>query len=487
MLYLTTLTASPSPSSPVRPKSLRKTSYFIPAPLACMMAVTCAARISVLLGSVTTFRTSHIVSCSNGYYLSFYPCLGCTSWSRGTKKLVGKDGKPQQYALLAKNIFQEDPKEQARYANNPGKYTTATETRLRRLKNEYKDLVKKLGATGAGLNPAHIKVGSEIEGLIGKIREDWPWWDELHSFWRELPNYNPVGIQSSEPGTDHAAEASNLFQTARDELEHDGSEDYGRYSDVDEEEEEDLDDTPKSEAREKSWSPSPLHRLSFLEEKTRAHKDKPAASVGGRDLGLAKANSTKSATAVTKPKHKKPMTAVDRMQEIREAESTRLARKRELQHKEEMARIQVKKTKYELKLLQAQNDSKHLNKRALTSPSPRRRTRVLNLSTSPARSPKSATLQGLHQLPTLGFPPGIGNSPASRILSLSDSFQFGASFTDSDTFGGGAEPHPDLDTSWLTAAAGQETYASGSGSGGGGKYDWTFPPSGLSSGPSTLT
>jgi hypothetical protein len=33
-------------------------SYFIPAPLACMMAVTCAARISVLLGSVTTFRTS---------------------------------------------------------------------------------------------------------------------------------------------------------------------------------------------------------------------------------------------------------------------------------------------------------------------------------------------------------------------------------------------------------------------------------------------
>jgi hypothetical protein len=181
------------------------------------------------------------------------------------------------------------------------------------------------------------------------------------------------------------------------------------------------------------------------------------------------------------------MTAVDRMQELREAESTRLARKRELQHKEEMARIQVKKTKYELKLLQAQNDSKRLNKRALTSPSPRRRTRVLNLSTSPARSPKTATLQGLHQLPTLGFPPGIGNSPASRIPSLSDSFQFGASFTDSDTFGGGAEPCPDLDTSWLTAAAGQETYASGSGSGGGGKYDWTFPPSGVSSGPSTLT
>jgi hypothetical protein len=192
---------------------------------------------------------------------------------------------------------------------------------MSRLKNEYKDLVKKLGATGAGLNPAHIKVGSEIEGLIGehaaaftelqllkpalgKIREDWPWWDELHSFWRELPNYNPVGIQSSEPGTDHAAEASNLFQTssgasgdegeddgrsatsrARDELEHDGSEDYGRYSDVDEEEEEDLDvscrlvnylmtlltmtrRTPRKAKRERNHGPPPpLHRLSFRRRK----------------------------------------------------------------------------------------------------------------------------------------------------------------------------------------------------------------------------
>ncbi|KAJ7799038.1 hypothetical protein B0H13DRAFT_2688805 [Mycena leptocephala] len=288
--------------------------------------------------------------------------------AEGAKKTLRQGRETTAYALLAKNIFQEDPKEQARYANNPGKYATATETPLCRLKNEYQDLVKKLGATG-----------SEIEGLIGKIHEDWPWWDELHSFWRELPNYNPVGIQSSEPGTDHAAEASNLLQTSSgasgDEGENDGHSATSRAR----EEEEDLDDTPKSEVREKSWTPSaPPSPFLLPKKKPGPTKTKPAASVGCRDLGLTKANSTKLATAVTKPKHKKPMTAVDRMHESREAESMRLVRKRELQHEEEMARIQVKKKKYELRLLQAQNDRKPLDKRALTSPSPRRRTRVLN-------------------------------------------------------------------------------------------------------------
>ena len=40
---------------------------------------------------------------------------------------------------------------------------------------------------------------------------DWPWWLEFHSFWRELPNYNPVAVESSTPGVDHAGEAIALF------------------------------------------------------------------------------------------------------------------------------------------------------------------------------------------------------------------------------------------------------------------------------------
>ena len=52
------------------------------------------------------------------------------------------------------------------------------------------------------------------------IRSEWPWWDNLHAYWRELPNYNPQGVQSSEPGTMHVSEAADLFLAANeDELE----------------------------------------------------------------------------------------------------------------------------------------------------------------------------------------------------------------------------------------------------------------------------
>jgi hypothetical protein len=60
---------------------------------------------------------------------------------------------------------------------------------------------------------------------------DWPWWSEFHSFWRELPNYSPVAVESSTPGVDHAAEAIALFDVpggeAGDVFGDDGSAELG--------------------------------------------------------------------------------------------------------------------------------------------------------------------------------------------------------------------------------------------------------------------
>ncbi|KAJ7131096.1 hypothetical protein C8R44DRAFT_594956, partial [Mycena epipterygia] len=120
----------------------------------------------------------------------------------GRQKLVGKDGKQQQYAQLAEYVFKDDPAEMVRFASNIQKYASAVETRLRRHK-EYIARCNKLGATGASLDL--------IDVYIPWIRESWPWWDDLHGFWRELPNYNPVGVQSSQPGTDHASAAQALY------------------------------------------------------------------------------------------------------------------------------------------------------------------------------------------------------------------------------------------------------------------------------------
>jgi hypothetical protein len=48
------------------------------------------------------------------------------------------------------------------------------------------------------------------------------WWDDLHAFWCELPNYNPHSVQSSDPGFQHAADAVGPFSMPAGE---DGDED----------------------------------------------------------------------------------------------------------------------------------------------------------------------------------------------------------------------------------------------------------------------
>ena len=72
------------------------------------------------------------------------------------------------------------------------------------------------------------------------IRSEWPWWDDLHAYWRELPNYNPQGVQSSEPGTMHASDAATLFFAA----------------DEDDEIEDDIDEGGGGDAQDIDWCDS---------------------------------------------------------------------------------------------------------------------------------------------------------------------------------------------------------------------------------------
>ncbi|KAJ7753273.1 hypothetical protein B0H16DRAFT_1723307 [Mycena metata] len=108
-------------------------------------------------------------------------------------------------------------------------------------------------------------------------------------------------------------------------------------------------------------------------------KAQPAAS--GRDLGLTKANSSRSVAAAKR----KPPRALERLSDFRESELTRMGEKRKLQHTEEMEHMKIKRMKYEVKLLTAQNEQVRLNRYA-TSQSPRRGTRVLNRTPSPSKS-----------------------------------------------------------------------------------------------------
>jgi hypothetical protein len=63
---------------------------------------------------------------------------------------------------------------------------------------------------------------------------------------------------------------------------------------------------------------------------------------------------------------KKPQTHLDRMNDLREKESDRLAEKRKLQHREEMERLNLKRLKYKVKLAQAANETACLNRHPMS-------------------------------------------------------------------------------------------------------------------------
>ncbi len=47
---------------------------------------------------------------------------------------------------------------------------------------------------------------------IENICNEWPFWDNLHAIWRELLNYNPVGICNAEGGQNYSEQAAHYFR-----------------------------------------------------------------------------------------------------------------------------------------------------------------------------------------------------------------------------------------------------------------------------------
>ncbi len=74
-----------------------------------------------------------------------------------------------------------------------------------------------------------------------KIRNEWPFWDDLHAIWRELPNYNPVGISNAEGGQNHSEQAAHLFQTKTPSSEQQPDHQKGPDSDISDEQSSDKD------------------------------------------------------------------------------------------------------------------------------------------------------------------------------------------------------------------------------------------------------
>ncbi|CAK5267610.1 unnamed protein product [Mycena citricolor] len=98
------------------------------------------------------------------------------------------------------------PENVAMYLGNRERFAKSLQQQFSRMKKQYGTHVKTLYDTGGG-----VKSEEEQANLIEKIREQFVHWDDLHAFWRELPNYNPVGVSNAKSGGNHAKRAGTIF------------------------------------------------------------------------------------------------------------------------------------------------------------------------------------------------------------------------------------------------------------------------------------
>ncbi|KAI6126577.1 hypothetical protein F5141DRAFT_1247643 [Pisolithus sp. B1] len=66
------------------------------------------------------------------------------------------------------------------------------------LHKKYNEANKTLGATGVGLTSAELQEHPDMKKLLDKIIANFPWWEDLHGFWRTNPSYNMQGTTTSE-------------------------------------------------------------------------------------------------------------------------------------------------------------------------------------------------------------------------------------------------------------------------------------------------
>ncbi|KAH9921836.1 hypothetical protein B0H21DRAFT_754970 [Amylocystis lapponica] len=232
--------------------------------------------------------------------------------AQNRRKVQGHDAKINLYGILAGAIFTDIGDEQlkADYADNPNRFAKSTQQQFQRLKKVYMDYQREILGTGSGIKLSE----EEATSLIARIRSDWPFYDDLHSIWCELPNYNPLGVSNSEAGKDHSKNAEVLFKAVSEAAEDDAGTGSG-MDDVEPEENIDVEEftavVPEAEDSVPKAPPplSPTKRSPRLAEKAaRMHKDQhdentsisPPASPSPKSKALPQSGNTASAKSRTK-------------------------------------------------------------------------------------------------------------------------------------------------------------------------------------------
>ncbi|KAG2335471.1 hypothetical protein BDR05DRAFT_852721, partial [Suillus weaverae] len=146
---------------------------------------------------------------------------------QGRKKKQSGSPKEMYYAQLANAIFSndEDPEVRLLFQTSPSALIKPVQTRFGTLKRKYNEFNKSLKQTGAGLTYDELQKNPQTKTLIGESfscmsvnctfiylfladsqLSKFPWWPDLHGWWRTNPAYSTV-LSTADPGQNYESAA----------------------------------------------------------------------------------------------------------------------------------------------------------------------------------------------------------------------------------------------------------------------------------------
>ncbi|KIK18449.1 hypothetical protein PISMIDRAFT_109466, partial [Pisolithus microcarpus 441] len=160
-------------------------------------------------------RTTWLIS-----WCKTYPDTRIKLFSDSHQDVVNEGWRRQQmsaqkevyYQQVVDAVFTHDHDVHIRhlYSQYPSLFIKLIKNRFQSLHKKYNEANKTLGSTGAGLTSAELQERPDMKKLLDKIVANFPWWEDLHGFWRTNPSYNMV-FSTADPRQDFAASAQRYF------------------------------------------------------------------------------------------------------------------------------------------------------------------------------------------------------------------------------------------------------------------------------------
>ncbi|KAH7902914.1 hypothetical protein BJ138DRAFT_986139, partial [Hygrophoropsis aurantiaca] len=126
----------------------------------------------------------------------------------GRDKRTSSKPKSYYYQLIAHAVFSEDEDAaiQLAFKEKPELFVKPVASRFQTLKKKYKKFNSNLKRTGIGrMTVDELMTDNTTKTLIDEQLEDFPWWKDLHGWWRDIPTYT-ANAATADSGQ-HIAEA----------------------------------------------------------------------------------------------------------------------------------------------------------------------------------------------------------------------------------------------------------------------------------------